>query len=394
LAAESTLKTYPVQKRKGHDRVKTPISPLVRKSMIEIKTVKHLQEQRQLVDLFKLSFRKDISTRAWEWKYLTGPYAALSAEVIVAVDGEKIVGARPYLITELWQGNQKILAAQHCDTMVHPAYRNHGLFNRLGERGLAYLKENNYALSFGFPGPMARVGFLKQGYRIVIPTEIMFRPVSYERILGKRLNKRRLGKRLGYLFDRAPNRIPRQVRPRHDDISTQVFEHYDAELKAIDAWHKPDRIEYVRNENNLRWRFDNHPEHTYRYITVKRNSILCGYAVISVQKQEHDLMYGMIVDFLLKSAEPDCAAALIERAIVELSKAECDLLAVWAFCEPLVSQILKRHYGFKATLRFPYNKMIDSGYFEAMALNSTMLEGIDIYRPDSWRITYIYPDYA
>jgi hypothetical protein len=362
--------------------------------MIEIKTVKHLQVQRQLVDLFKLAFKKDVSEKAWEWKYLIGPYGSPSAEVIVAADGDKIVGARPYLITGLWHGDRQILAAQHCDTMVHPACRNLGLFNRMGERGLAYLKENKYALSFGFPGQMARTGFLKQGYRIVVPTEMLFRPVSYEQILAKRLNNRRLGKRLGSLLDRAPNHLPQQVRPRRDNLSTQVFERFHTELKEINAWHQPGRIEYIRSESNLRWRFDNHPEHTYRYITVKKNSTLCGYAVISIQKQEHALIYGMIVDFLLKSAEPDCAAALIERAIVELSQAECDLLAVWAFSEPVISQILKRRYGFKTSLRFPYNKMIDSGYLEAMALDLPMLEGINTYCPDSWRVTYILPDYA
>ena len=335
--------------------------------MIEIKVVKHEDEIEQLVELFRLSFGREMSGKFWKWKYINNPSAPSSPEVIVACDGGKIVGARPFLPTDLRVNNERILAAQHCDTMVHPKFRNHGLFNRMGEYALPYLKEHNYALSYGFPGPMSRAGFLRQGYRVVVPTEIMFRPINYQRIFSKKLKRDRWGRVLGYFCDKVivnpatcnpptpvggSRRSTREVaslkgasgscrrgstkkRPViKADIEVEIFDTYVPELEAIESLRKTTVIDYVREEKNLRWRFDQHPEHTYRYIIAKKEGTLCGYAVISVQEQANGLYYGMIIDYLVKNEDPECFGALIEKAMAELAKTGCDLMMMWVFSEP------------------------------------------------------------
>lgn len=362
--------------------------------MIEILTVKHDLEKEQLVKLFRLSFGREMSEKLWEWKYITNPYVSPSSEVIVAVDGGRIIGARPFLPTELWLDNQKILAAQHCDTMVHPDFRNQGLFGRMGKQSIKYLRENNYALSYGFPGPMSRPGFLKQGYRVVVPTEMMFRPINYQRIFTKRLHRNILGKSLGYIFDTVSNKRTLTAASKNTDIVVEIFDSYIPALREIDFWKRTTKIDFVRSEKNLRWRFDQHPVHAYKYITAKRKSILCGYAVISVQAQESGLVYGMIIDYSVKGDDLECFDGLVEQAVRELYKTDCDLMVTWAFSKPKFREELRKRFGFKSTVRFPYNKIIDSGYFEALSLNDKVFKGVDIYNKDSWRITYIYPDYA
>ena len=52
--------------------------------MIEIRVVKHEDEMEQLVELFRLSFGRQVSEKFWEWKYINNPNASSSPEVIVA----------------------------------------------------------------------------------------------------------------------------------------------------------------------------------------------------------------------------------------------------------------------------------------------------------------------
>ena len=361
--------------------------------MIEIRVVKHEDEIEQLVELFRVSFGREVSKKFWEWKYINNPIASSSPEVIVACDGGKIVGARPFLPTELRVNNEKILAAQHCDTMVHPKFRNQGLFNRMGEYSLQYLKEHDYVLSYGFPGPMSRAGFLRQGYRVVVPTEIMFRPINYQRIFSKKLNRDNLGSVLGYVCDKV---IINKKRPvlKVDHIEVKIFDSYVQELEAIESLKKTKVIEYVRGEKNLRWRFDQHPEHKYKYITATIDGTLYGYAVISVQEQANGLNYGMIIDYVVKNEHPECFGALMEKAIIELAKTGCDLIMTWAFSEPGLKEELRKRFGFSSTSSFPYNRFIDPGYFEAISLNDQTMRGINIYDKNNWLITQIYPDYT
>ena len=139
--------------------------------MVEIRLVKHSQEKEQLLDLFRASFGHSMPAEFWDWKYIQNPLAPPDPEVIVAIDSGKIVGARPFRLVEMWMGDEKVRTAQHSDTMVHPEYQGKGIFNQMGQFSMEYLKENSYALSYGFPNPKSRPGFLKQGYKIVVPLE-------------------------------------------------------------------------------------------------------------------------------------------------------------------------------------------------------------------------------
>jgi hypothetical protein len=91
--------------------------------LIEIKTLKHIDAIEQLTDLYIFTFNHRVTAEFWKWKYVDNPLSAVQPDVTVALDGSKIVGARPFLLNELWLGEKKIIAAQHCDTMVHKDYK-------------------------------------------------------------------------------------------------------------------------------------------------------------------------------------------------------------------------------------------------------------------------------
>ena len=360
--------------------------------MIEIKLVKHEDEIEQLVSLFGEAFGHEMSKEHWEWKYIKNPFAGAVPQVIVAADNGRIVGARPFFMTQLWIGSEKILAAEHCDTMVHPDYRKMGLFNSMGTFARDYLGANQVPVSFGFPGPMSRPGFLKQGYRKVAETEIRFRPVDVRGIISKRFSRSRsirlIGSVLGgVLSPRTPSYKDKGL------FQIEILDGYSAALDGLDGLRNPGVVELVRDERVLSWRFDRHPQHRYRYITAKRNNKLSGYAVISVQRQPNNLIYGMIIDYLVENGDTGCFRVLIEKAVSELARSACDVIVVWAFSDPPFNTELKKRFGFKSTSRYPFNRLIDHGYFDVLAIDGG-LSSLDVYSKDSWRITYAFPDFT
>ncbi len=359
--------------------------------MVEIRLVKHLEEKEQLLDLFRVSFGQNMSPELWDWKYLKNPLAPAAPEVIVALDNDKIVGARPFLLTEMWLDNEKVRTAQHGDTMVHPEHRNKGIFSRMGQFAIQYLKDNDYALSYGFPGPMSRPGFLKQGWQIVVPTEIMFRAVHPQNLIANKLRSKFLGSGLGFFYDRLLNKTTETFQPS-SSFQVEVFDQYTDELKEVDALRDESVIDLVRSESYLRWRFDWHPDHNYKYIVAKRDGKLWGYAVINIQEKANGLIYGMITDYLVKNRDIACFGILINRCLDELEKSECDIALIWAFSEPELREQLLKHFDFKSSLKFPYKKFIGYGYLDAILTNEQVAKRINIYDKDNWRVTYAYKD--
>lgn len=360
--------------------------------MVEIKLLNHSEEKGKLLNLFRASFGHTMSAEHWDWKYLQNPFASSDPEVIVAVDDSKIIGAKPFLLAEMWLGNEKVKTAQHCDTMVHPDYRGKGIFNRMGQFAIRYLKDKGYALSYSFPGPMSRPGSLSQGYRIVAETENMFRVVHPQKLLSYKLGNKPLAGGLGVFYDMLLNTKTKKTTLLSHSFQVEVCDRFTDDLKDVDDLRDKSGINLVRSESYLRWRFDSHPDHNYRYVIAKREGKLWGYAVVSVQQQINGLVYGLIVDYLVRGKDIACFRALVDGCMDELGKSEFDILLVWAFSEPQLRKELLTHFGFKSSVKFPYNKMFGYVYLGAMLTDENLAQGVDIYDRNNWRVTHAYAD--
>ena len=361
--------------------------------MIEVKLVKHSDRKEELLNLFRMSFGRKMSEQLWDWKYIQNPLVSPEPEVIVAMENGKIVGARPFLLMEMWLDNSKIIAAEHCDTMVHAAYRNKGIFNKMGLYSIRHLKENKYAFSYGFPNTLSRPGFLNQGYRIVAPTEMMFRPVKARNLISEKINNRYVGNILGFVYDKLLNPRIAYLDNQLNGFVTEVFDKYKEELNVIDTWKDHAKIDFVRSESNLKWRFDLNPEHIYKYVLVKKEKKLLGYAVVSVQEQLDGQKRGIIMDYLVQGDDTACFLTLMGGAIRELFKYDCEIIFMWAFSEPAFQIELMKRFGFKSSFKFPYNKLIGYGYMDALLIDEQLAKQIDIYSKDNWRITHAFADF-
>jgi predicted N-acetyltransferase YhbS len=360
--------------------------------MVEIRLVKHSEEKERLVDLYRAAFGRNKTAELWDWKYIQNPLAPADPEVIVALDNGKIVGARPFVIAEIWLGNEKVRAAQHSDTMVHPEHQGKGIFNRMGQFAIKYLKESGYALSYGFANPKSRPGFLKQGYRIVTPMETMFRAVNPQKLMSYKLGNKFLGSGLGFLYDKLLNVKTTETFQPSPPFQVEVFDQFNHELREIDTLRDESLIDLVRSESYLRWLFDGRPGRDYRYIIAKRDGILRGYTVVSVEVKRRGLVYGYIVDHLVKDRDTACFRALINKCLNELQKSKCDIVIIWTFCEPVLRKELLKHLGCKSTLLFPYNRFFRHEYLDAIRIDEQVAAGVNIYAKQNWRVTYAYAE--
>lgn len=352
-----------------------------------------MDEIEQLTELPVSTYGKKAPKAYWEWAYIKNPLAQHMPDVTVALDGSKIVGVRPFWLTELWLGGSRIIAAQHCDTLVHPDYRRQGIFNRMGKNANRYLLEHGCTLSYGFPGKMSRPGFLSQGYRVLTPIELSFRLLKPGRIIKGYMRPKMLSTRLGNVVDRFFN--PAEI--KLDDEATRyqvvISDDFTPDLAGLDSMRDAGAIGLVRSETNLRWRFDTHPYNKYRYIKVKKRDELCAYAVIQNYKEHSGLVAGLIMDYLVKGGDLACFRSLIAAIMGEFTRAGCYAISVWAFSDPLLQHELHHNLGFKSSKQFPYRKIIDTGYMDVLSLGVLDAGGLNVYDSSKWRVTYAYPNF-
>jgi len=360
--------------------------------MIEISLVKHTDEKEQLLELFRLSFGQTMPAELWDWKYVKNPLSSQDSEVVVAVDRGKIIGARPFLLSKMWIGDKIVTTAQHCDTMVHPDYRNRGIFNRMGLFALQHLKEYGYALCYGLPAPMSRRGFLSQGFRIVVTTETLYGVILPQQIISYLLGNQLLGRGLGLVYGRVANSRMRSNSNYSRSFQVDVFDRLGHELGEIDSLRDKSTIDLVRSESYLRWRFDSHPQNTYKYVLAKQAGELRGYAVISIEELGNGLIKGIVVDYLVANADVACFREIMDRCLEEFRHTECAFMVVWAFSEPSLRKELMEHFGLKSPLRFPYNRFASSGYLDALCIDERVSSAINVYDGDLWRVTLAYTD--
>ena len=359
--------------------------------MLEVKLLRHAEKRQELLDLFRASFGHDMPAEVWNWKHFQHPLASADPEVIVAMSNGKIVGAESFMPFEIWLKDEKVKAAQSCDTMVHPAHQRKGIFSQMIQFASEYLRQNGYALFYGFPGAMSRPGFLKEGWELVSWAETFCQLVNPRKIISYKLRSKTLGSGLGLLYDKLIN-VKKRIPPLSNSFQLKVSDQFTTELKEIDSLRDKSVIDLVRSESYLRWRFDQHPKNSYKYIVAEKDNELWGYAVVSAQELAPGLIRGTIIDYLVKDKDIDCFRLIINESLNEFRKLECDLVLTWMFSQPSFRRELLEYFGFKSSLKFPYNKFSGDPCLIVLELNERVRERVDIYNVENWRVTLAYSD--
>lgn len=117
-------------------------------------------DEAAILELFKLSFGRELSLDFWKWRFLNNPQKKLMIKLMW--DKEKLVGHYAVSPVTLSIGRENVLSALSMTTMTHPEYGGRGIFTDLAEA--LYNQEantSNLKAVWGFPNTNSHYGFIK-----------------------------------------------------------------------------------------------------------------------------------------------------------------------------------------------------------------------------------------
>jgi GNAT superfamily N-acetyltransferase len=365
--------------------------------MADVTIANHWDVAPELVTLFNLVFSTNRGIRMWEWKHLRNPLNPPQLQIVVAVDGERIVGARPLMLANMRVGSEILKAGQPCDTMVHPDYRRQGLLSKMNDLAIEHARAMGLSLFYNFPNPFSSPGYLKQGWEKLIPLESLMRledPVRVaEAKFGRGVASKVLGTSFGMIFGRTP---PRRNWPEEHNYQLKTSDRATEQLDALEKLYQEDKIELDRSPTYLEWRIDRHPEHEYRYVMCFDKEDLVGYTLVGLSAWHNGLRVGQIVDYMVGCRNADCIGAMFDRAVIELLRMGCDMLHAWVPVDETVCSVLKHSLGFRASYDFPLRLAFrrEPNWLVARELAASLPEDLSIYDASRWRLTPMFFDLA
>ncbi|NBW67001.1 GNAT family N-acetyltransferase, partial [bacterium] len=95
-----------------------------------------------------------------QWKYGENPFGA--PVVVIAEDGNRVIGQYAIWPTPLRLGNSIYWGAQSLDTMTHPDYQGQGMFTALASACYEAAAKQEIVAVYGFPNENSYPGFMRR----------------------------------------------------------------------------------------------------------------------------------------------------------------------------------------------------------------------------------------
>ncbi len=246
---------------------------------------------RQVLDVLRAALGETPILRRtaelFSWKHLRNPFGR--SILLVAADGDRIVGVRAFMRWELATPQGQVLrCVRAVDTATHPDYHRRGIFSRLTSEAVERAEADGVDLIFNTPNPNSGAGYFKMGWQEVGSIGVLARPS------------------LRLLRGGAPADPPLPEEYLDLPIAASVTEGVDRPAAGLRT---------PRTEAYRAWRFQQHP--TVRYFQVQR-----GDSTALVRPNVRNGRRELVVSEVMG---PEPARAI--RETVAVSRA--DYLAAW-----------------------------------------------------------------
>jgi len=214
--------------------------------------------------------------RFWRWYFTQNPnHDSDDPAVLIALEGERIVGQAGLLPVELRTPSGTSRAAWLVDFITDPQYRRRGLGTRMTR---AAMDRYPVCLAAG-PNEQSRGVFERLGW-VDAARLSRFRRVLFPGTGAKELARwRRLRRAIDLLA--APLRPRRRaLRPR-EGYTVRAVDGFDQEFEALwEAAQRQWQLAVVRSPRYLGWQFRAQPSKRFEVIGVYADDTLVGYAVL------------------------------------------------------------------------------------------------------------------
>ena len=272
-------------------------------------------------------------TAKYEWFYLRCPHGEPLMQLLLEVSGQAHVGTASAGRRRLvWRGRE-LRAGVLVDLAVLPQHRSLGPALML-QQGLIAAAGEALDVLYGFPNPKAAPVFKRIGYAQPAQLVRYARVLRHAAYLRERM-PRWLAPPAGWLADRVVACRDAWTRLRAPGLRSAWADQADARIDAV--WSgspKGDDVMAIRDVGHLRWRFDESPLASTRYLLVKRardRALQAWFAVQRIDGTLHvrdfwsvdgaDGMAAMHVGELLHAArKTGCSAVSVEMCASEAQR--------------------------------------------------------------------------
>lgn len=122
-------------------------------------------DKSAIVALLKASLGETSSPKTagyWDWKHINNPFG--SSPVLLATEGEEIIGARAFMRWQWQRGDKQFSALRAVDTATHPDHQGKGIFKKLTLQLVDQCTAEGDHFVFNTPNDQSRPGYLKMNW--------------------------------------------------------------------------------------------------------------------------------------------------------------------------------------------------------------------------------------
>jgi hypothetical protein len=272
------------------------------------------------------------------------------------------------------------------DTMIHPQYRNKGLFTLLAKNLYMSLPSQQIGLTFGFPNKNSYRGFIEKLSWDDMSKDILIfaRLLTIDSILSKIIKNfpmRAILSPLLSLLLKIYNKLFDHT--YHKDIVCKTVNDFDESINSL--WEKASqniKTGVVRNMSYLRWRYIKNPKNHYKIYSAYKNNKLKGCIVLGCGEKS-GLKIGFIAELITDPQCTEVASVLLKKANRYYKSINVDIVSIISLrSNPLLNNIKKS--GF---IKVP--KILYSDDFHYCFIRHTIDSENDIVsNPTKWYISW------
>jgi GNAT superfamily N-acetyltransferase len=337
-------------------------------------------DEKEIFKLYKMVYsarQYDLEEwlKWWQWKYNMNPTG--KSIIIIAEHNGKIVGQYPLILVNLMINDKVLKISQNVDLMVHPDYRNQGIFSKLEKAAIEEARKSEIFITIGFPNSSAHHGHIKSGWFDIGINQLWCMPLNWRNAIDMKIKNKFLSAMSTLGATVVINNLLFKIQPPPyiENLHIHKINYFDRRFDEF--WtnhHKYNRIEVVRNKDYLNWRYSA-PDANYSIFAAEKEQIIYGYTVLR-HKVQNGRKISIIFDLTAESQE--IMQCLIFRVIEECRHNDVDVIAYSSITGSIYHKALKKS-GF---IFLPFMK---GEYFSAYS-NSSSIPRALLYDSHSWLV--------
>ena len=126
---------------------------------------------------YRVCYQHEVSHELWHWIHIQNPFYKKTRPLIfIAEIDNRIVGFLSLIPSPIQIHNPDTLlnSCLLCKAMVHPEFRNHGIFRKLLQYAIETAKSEGYDILLTISNnPYSYQSFIKAGFRDIAPMKIV-----------------------------------------------------------------------------------------------------------------------------------------------------------------------------------------------------------------------------